>query len=485
MELAIKLKNIQQSFGAKEVLNIPELAIYQNDRIGIIGDNGTGKSTLLRLLKGNLAPDAGEVQRKIDFRYYPQQAPLPKNVADLDGELSSRLALPNHLEGLSGGEQSKFRLAEILSTYELGLLLDEPTTHLDEAGVELLVEELRYYYGTLVFVSHDRRLLNQLATKIWEVAEGGVTVYSGNYDAYREQKESHTLALVKAGEQYQKEKQRLETAIEKKKAQAIKANQLSAKKRKKNIRPDRLSSSKQKDTVQKNLQKTAKALASRLDQLEAPGAQSRQRKIHFPSSQTLTLHNKYPLSGTNFTLQKGNKLLLDRCDFQFSLGEKIALVGDNGVGKTSFLQALIAGDEHLIRSPKVVFSVYQQLAYKLKGTEVLLEYLMKETDYPEKLVRSILHNLGFSQIEINKPISVLSGGEATRLQLARVFVRPANILVLDEPTNFIDLSTIETLEELIRAYPGTVLFTSHDRAFVEQVATKIYKLKDQRLLEVL
>lgn len=233
MELAIKLKNIQQSFGAKEVLNIPELAIYQNDRIGIIGDNGTGKSTLLRLLKGNLAPDAGEVQRKIDFRYYPQQAPLPKNLADLDGELSSRLALPNHLEGLSGGEQSKFRLAEILSTYELGLLLDEPTTHLDEAGVELLVEELRYYYGTLVFVSHDRRLLNQLATKIWEVAEGGVTVYSGNYDAYREQKESHTLALAKAGEQYQKEKQRLETAIEQKKAQAIKANQLSAKKRKK------------------------------------------------------------------------------------------------------------------------------------------------------------------------------------------------------------------------------------------------------------
>lgn len=199
----------------------------------------------------------------------------------------------------------------------------------------------------------------------------------------------------------------------------------------------------------------------------------------------MTLHNKYPLSGTNFTLQKGNKLLLDRCDFQFGLGEKIALVGDNGMGKTSFLQALIAGDEHLTRSPKVVFSFYQQLAYQLKGKEALLTFLMKETDYPEKLVRSILHNLGFSQIEINKPLDVLSGGEATRLQLARVFVRPANILVLDEPTNFIDLSTIEALEELIRAYPGTVLFTSHDRAFVEQVATKIYELKDQRLLEVL
>ena len=208
----------------------------------------------------------------------------------------------------------------------------------------------------------------------------------------------------------------METAIEQKKAQATKANQLSAKKRQKNIRPDRLSSSKQKDTVQKSLQKTAKALASRLDQLEAPDAQSRQRKIHFPSSQMLTLHNKYPLTGTDFTLQKGNKLLLDRCDFQFGLGEKIALVGDNGVGKTSFLQALIAGDEHLTRSPKVVFSFYQQLAYQLKGKEALLTYLMKETAYPEKLVRSILHNLGFSQTEINKPLDVLSGGEATRLQ---------------------------------------------------------------------
>lgn len=127
--------------------------------------------------------------------------------------------------------------------------------------------------------------------------------------------------------------------------------------------------------------------------------------------------------------------------------------------------------------------IVRQLAYQLTGSESVLVYLMKKTDYPEKLVRSILHNLGFSQEEIRKPIAVLSGGEATRLQLALVFLRPANILVLDEPTNFIDLATVEALEELIRAYPGTVLFTSHDQAFVEQVASQIYEMKDKQLVE--
>ena len=486
MELAVKLKNIKKSYGIKDVLHIEELTVYQNERIGIVGSNGSGKSTLLRLLKGEIQPDSGQVQREIDFLYYPQipQAGLITPAKkELDGELISRFGLTKNTPGLSGGEQAKFRLAELLSGYEMGLLLDEPTTHLDITGIQLLVEELRYYYGTLLFISHDRTFLNELATKIWEVQDGQVTVYSGNYDAYQEQKALQEAVTNKAQDQYQKEKQRLEAAVAAKKAQAEKSRQLSAKKRQKNIRPDRLSSSKQKDTVEKNLQKTAKALASRLEQLQAPESSQRLQKIKFPPSKTVALHNKYPFIGTGFTLKR-EEILLEQVDFQFALGEKIAIVGANGVGKSSFLNAILENNEHIIRSPKVVCSIYQQLAYQLQGPESVLHYLMKQTEYPEKLVRSILHNLGFSPGEVHKPLTVLSGGEATRVELASVFVRPANVLLLDEPTNFIDLATIEALENLIQAYPGTVLFTSHDQAFVDKVATQVYQICERQLVRI-
>lgn len=487
MELAVKLKNIKQSYGTKDVLSIEELAVYQNERIGIVGSNGSGKSTLLRLIKGELQPDYGQVQREIDFLYYsqiPQEELVTRQTKELDGELVSRFGLTKNTPGLSGGEQAKFRLAELLSGYEMGLLLDEPTTHLDAPGIQLLIEELRYYYGTLIFVSHDRTFLNELATKIWEVKDGQVTAYSGNYNDYQAQKALQESVAAKARDQYQKEKQRLEAAVVAKKAQAEKSSQLSAKKRQKNIRPDRLSSSKQKDTVQKNLQKTAKALESRLEQLDVPEVSQKQRSIKFPPSKTVVLHNKYPLVGTDFMLKQGEKILLEPADFQFALGEKIAIIGANGVGKSSFLNGLLKEEEHLLRSPKVVFSIYQQLAYQLRSSESVLHYLMKQTDYPEKLVRSILHNLGFSQGEIHKSLAVLSGGEATRVQLALVFVRSANILLLDEPTNFIDLATIEALENLIQAYPGTVLFTSHDQVFVEKIATQVYQMKDRKLIQI-
>ncbi|MDN6244710.1 MAG: ATP-binding cassette domain-containing protein, partial [Tetragenococcus koreensis] len=153
-KLTVKLTNIQQNFGAKEILNIEELSVYENDRIGIIGGNGQGKSTLLKIIHGDLIPE-GEVQRETEFNYYPQIAELDElfNIDSLDWELVSQFAIPkNNVQTLSGGEESKFRLAQLLSVYQMGLLLDEPTTHLDQESIKKLVEELRYYYGTLLFV---------------------------------------------------------------------------------------------------------------------------------------------------------------------------------------------------------------------------------------------------------------------------------------------------------------------------------------------
>lgn len=185
--------------------------------------------------------------------------------------------------------------------------------------------------------------------------------------------------------------------------------------------------------------------------------------------------------GQTVTLYAGEKLLLDRVDFQFSLGKKIAITGDNGTGKSSLLQHILNGGEGVTVSQKVRVSFYKQMDYKLKDTTPIIDYLMKQTDYPENTVRSVLDHLGFRQTELSKPVCALSGGEATRISLAVVFIRPSNVIVLDEPTNFIDIQTIEALESFIKHYPGTVVFTSHDQYFVEKTADQIWKVTDQTL----
>lgn len=229
-QLSVKINNLIKNYGSKEVLNIEELSTYQTDRIGIVGANGQGKSTLLKLIAGVVDPDSGTIQKENSFHYFPQIAEVTEKTDALDWALFGRFSIPtNELATLSGGEETKYRLAQTLSSYQLGLLLDEPTTHLDQQGIHVLIEELQYYYGTLIVVSHDRYLLNQLATKIWEVDQGKVTEYAGNYDSYRQQKEQAAQRIDWEAAQYQQQKQQLTQAIQKKKEQAIKSSRISEK----------------------------------------------------------------------------------------------------------------------------------------------------------------------------------------------------------------------------------------------------------------
>lgn len=484
-KLIIQLKNIEVRFAAKDILTIPSLAVYENEKIGIIGDNGSGKSILLKLIAKELEPAGGKVESQIDFPFFRQIADVnEQNSPDLEGELLSRFNIPsNKVETLSGGEQTKYRLTQILSDYQPGMLLDEPTTHLDQKACRQLIDELKYYYGTLLFVSHDRSFLNALADKIWEVKEGSVIEYKGNYEAYRQQKKNEKIRHHHDFENYQKEVNRLKKGIESKREQAAQTARVSTKNKKKNIRPDRLSSSRQKDTVQKNLQKKAKAMVSRLDQLKEVQAIKEEQKIVFPAHKTVEIHNPYPIRAENVSITFGNKLILDQLNFQVPLGKKIALIGENGAGKSTLLRAIRMQKPGIILSPKAVIATYDQMDYQLQSFRPLVDQLMSETDWPESTVRTLLNKLGFSQLEINKPLNVLSGGEATRIAIASLFVRPSNILLLDEPTNFIDLATIEALEIFLKAYQGTVLFTSHDRYFVEQVADEEWKLAAGKLIQ--
>lgn len=480
-ELAIQLNNVSKSYGQRELLRVEHLAVYQNEKIGIIGANGNGKSTLLKLLAGEILPDLGNIQREVDFAYFEQMTDLQES-SQLDGELLSRFNVPlNPLETLSGGEGTKYRLVQVLSNYQLGLLLDEPTTHLDKAGIDYLISELQYYYGTLLVVSHDRYFLDKIAEKIWEVADGTIKVYHGNYSDYAEQKEAELEEQANAYEQFNKEKQRLEQAVKVKQAQAARLQNVSNKQANKRINPGRLAASKSKDSVVKATQKSAKAMESRLNQLEVKEKIETSREIQFPTQKFLEIHNPYPIMGEDIRLIRGDKLLLDQASFQFELNQKIALIGDNGSGKSSLLKWIIDEGEGITLSPKVKFAVYQQMDYKYVTSQTLIDYLISQTESKESFIRAILSNLGFSQSQITSPMNQLSGGEASKIAFAEVLTTPSNVLVMDEPTNFIDIQTINALEKTIESYPGTVLYTSHDQYFVQTVADQVYEISNYQL----
>ncbi|EOT29401.1 ATP-binding cassette domain-containing protein [Enterococcus saccharolyticus] len=221
---------------------------------------------------------------------------------------------------------------------------------------------------------------------------------------------------------------------------------------------------------------------SRLEQLKEVQTVDCLTTIKFPKHETAAIHNPYPLRIEKLSITYEGKIILDEIDFQLPLGKKVAIVGANGAGKSTFLRAILTQHSSVIVSPKAQIATYRQMDYKFTSQQPLLRALMAETDWPEGTVRSLLHHLGFTQEEVLKPLAVLSGGEATRIAIAQLFTRPSNVLLLDEPTNFIDLVTIRALELFLTEYDGTVLYTSHDAHFIA-LADEVWKLENGKLIQ--
>lgn len=481
-KVCLELENVELTFFDKVILDIPRLAVHQFDRIGIVGKNGAGKSTLLKLLHGQIQQDRGAVHRFSDFGYFDQLAePVEK---ETDYELLGKLAVPStDIRYLSGGEQTRMKLAQLFSTYHEGLLIDEPTTHLDTTGTTFFIDELTYYYGALVLVSHDRFVLDKLVTKIWEIEDGKVTEYTGNFSDYVAQKELQHKQQQEQHEKYVKEKNRLLKAAEEKMKKAEKitdANKRMAKKDTKAM-ANRMFETKSKGTSQKAVQRAAKGIEQRVEQLEAVDAPEKERSLHFHQTAALKLHNKFPIMADRLTLEVGNNRILKEASFQFPLGSTIAITGKNGSGKTTLLQHIIQHGEGISLSPKAVIGAYHQMSYQFEKAETVLAYMKDKSDYNESKIRAVLHAMNFTGNDLKKKTSALSGGEAIRLVLCQLFLGRYNILILDEPTNFLDIFCIEALERFLKAYEGTVILVSHDRTFTERVADTVYVLEDQQL----
>lgn len=478
----IELENIEVSFLDRVVLSIPRLAVHQFDRIGIVGKNGAGKSTLLKLMNGQMKPENGQVKRFIDFAYFDQLT-IPEKT-EVEYELKGKLSIPEtEVESFSGGELTRLKLAQLFSNYHEGLLIDEPTTHLDTEGIQFFIEELTYYYGALVLVSHDRFVLDKLVTKIWEVEDGIVTEYTGNYSDYVVQKELQKRQQQDQHEKYLKEKTRLIKAAEEKMKKAEKITQANGRMSKKETKAkaNKMFMTKSKDTSQKAVQRAAKAIEQRVEQLEAVEAPKEEQMIHFHQSNALQLHNKFPIMADRLTLKAGEKILLEEASFQFPLGQTIAITGKNGSGKTTLLRHILKRGEGVTLSPKVVIGAYEQMDYQFTTDESVLGYMKERSDYDERKIRSVLHSMGFTGNDVKKNVRHLSGGEAIRLVLCQLFLGRYNVLVLDEPTNFLDVFCIEALERFIKAYEGTILLVSHDRTFIDRVADCVYVIEDKKL----
>ena len=419
--------------------------LEDKEKAAIVGINGSGKTTLLRCILGIEEADEGSIafskEKKMDY--------LAQQHADIETENED-------YDTLSGGQKTRKRLEEILQEKPDLLILDEPTNHLDIGSIQWLEKVLKRYDGAVLLVSHDRYFLDKIVTKVIDLERGKVRMYQGNYSAYAEKKRQLREAEWKAFQNQQAEIKHQEAVIEKLK------------------QFNREKSIKRAESREKML--------SKVERLEKPEELKNEMKLLFSPRES---------SGNDVLMAKelgksyDGRRLFSHGTFSLQRGEHVALIGDNGTGKTTLLKilnGLIQADEGEFRlGSKVKIAYYDQEHAVLHMEKTLFEEI--QDTYPEMnntKVRNVLAAFLFTGDDVYKRIQDLSGGEQGRVSLAKLMLSDANFLILDEPTNHLDIQGKEVLEEAIRNYEGTVLYVSHDRYFINKTATRIIELFSNR-----
>ncbi|WP_053361080.1 Vga family ABC-F type ribosomal protection protein [Bacillus sp. FJAT-27251] len=438
------------------LLDIEKLQIEKGDVIGLVGRNGCGKTTLLEILSGKKGPESGAVSRN--------------GTCDLLPQLKRTDSIK------SGGEVTQEYIKMALASSPALLLADEPTTHLDAGHIAWLEKKLGNWQGALVLVSHDRAFLDALCTVIWELEEGKVKAYKGNYSEYAAQKELERRQHEQAFEKYEKKKRQLEEALALKVKKAERATKA----------PKRVSLSEARITgakpyfakKQKKLEQTAKAIETRLEKLEKVEKAREAPAIKMELHNEESFRNRIIFRVEKLKGQIGKKALWREASFQVRGGDKLAIIGANGSGKTTLLKKLLSEEKGITISPAVKVGYFSQNIDILDVEKSILENVSSDSSQEESIIRTVLARLHFFRDDVHKPVGVLSGGERVKVALAKLFVSDLNTLVLDEPTNFLDLQSVEALESLLKDYSGSVLFVSHDRRLVENVASSILEISN-------
>ncbi|TAE31329.1 MAG: ABC transporter ATP-binding protein [Cytophagales bacterium] len=516
----ISITNLSYYLGSRALYDSASLHIKPNQKIGLIGLNGTGKSTLLRIINGEYQPDGGTISKAGDvtlgflnqdllsyqtddsilsvaMQAFERQNQLQKRIDELLHEMETNYtddlvdklgkaqeefeALDGYsvqskaeeiMEGLgfstedlqkplrqfSGGWRMRVMLAKLLLQKPSLLMLDEPTNHLDLPSIQWVEKYIQTYEGAVIVVSHDREFLDNVIDVTVEVAGSKLNLYSGNYSFYLEEKALRNEIQKGAFENQQAKIRQTERFIERFKAQATKAKQA---------------------------QSRVKQLA-RMERVDDVIDENARVNFKFQFS---TQPGRHILHLDDITKHYGPKRILTGADIRLERGDKVALIGANGRGKSTLLR-IISGSEPLNDGRRtlghnVSFSFYAQHQLEsLSVEDTLLEELKHANPTKsEGELRGVLGCFLFSNDEVFKKIKVLSGGEKSRVALAKVLLSQANFLLLDEPTNHLDMQSVNILIQALEQYEGTYVVVSHDRFFVSQIANKIWYIEDEQIKE--
>ncbi len=520
--MILACRDLQKAYGIDVILERISFTLEEREKAAIVGVNGAGKTTLFRILTGEISADGGEfyLKKETTTGYLAQNLQIDSgrtiyeemlsvfekiiqteaNLREIENEMGglhgqalaekmeeyaalqhyfeqndgygyqSRLKgvlkglgfaeseFSRPLSQLSGGQKTRVHLAKLLLSRPELLLLDEPTNHLDIASIEWLEDFLRSYPGAVLIISHDRYFLDRIVTKVIEIEHKKSVVYNGNYSAYWQQKEKNREVQQKAYEMQQREIKHQEDVI----------RTLRSFNREKSI--------KRAESREKVLEKM-----ERIDRPEAAPEQMRLTLTPFLTSGNDVLHAE------DLSKSYGRQTVFRHVSFDVKRSEKVAIIGPNGVGKSTLFRMLlkeIPSDSGLIRFGTNVFvGYYDQEQAKLDESKTIFQEIADT--YPTLTagqIRNMLAAFVFMGDDVFKPISALSGGEKGRVSLAKIMLSKANLLMLDEPTNHLDMFSKEVLESAINRYEGTCVYISHDRYFINKTAEKILELTPEGVI---
>ena len=525
--IVLQVNKLTKSFSGINIVENVQLEVHQRDRVALVGRNGAGKSTLLKMIAGEMAADSGDliIPKGIRIGYLEQHSgidssltiwdemmtvfepiramerrirSLEKQMADPDvysnpdeftrvtseyDELQTEFKSSNGyqyesdtrsvLHGmrfypedyekqvnlLSGGQKTRLALAKMLLSKPDLLILDEPTNHLDIETLGWLEKYLVGYEGALLIVSHDRYFLDEIVTIVYEISRTKVSKYVGNYSAYLSEKARNYERDLKLYEREVSERANLEDFVQRNIARA--------------------STSKMAQSRRKVLERT--------DWMESPDGDEKSARFTFSVDRQ---SGNDVLAIDNLAIGYDNGPVSENLNMRVYRGERIAIIGPNGVGKSTLLKTIVKHHSPLFGEIKygtnVQFGYYDQEQATLVGTSTVLEELWHEWPLMnEKDIRGVLGRFLFTGDDVGKPVTSLSGGEKARLSLAKLMLQKSNTLILDEPTNHLDLDSKEILENALDDFPGTIVFVSHDRYFINRLATKVIDINANSAIEYL
>lgn len=516
--ILLQLNNVSKSFDGEEIFSDVHFEVKSHEKIGIVGRNGAGKSTLMKIIAGVDGYDSGNVSKikNLKVGYLTQQMTLDTDhtvweemskpfahlkqmeqemqaetnwLADHADEYESDIfkehmaryeALSNQFERLegyqfeskiktvlhgldfneedfnrpvndfSGGQKTRLSLAQMLLSEPDLLLLDEPTNHLDMETTQWLEDYLNYFKGAIVIISHDRFFLDKTVNQIYDVALGAVQHYVGNYSKFITQRDQYYQKRMQEYERQQAEIKRLETFVEK------------------NI--TRASTS--------GMAKSRRKVLEKIERIDKPMLDARSANIQFDFDRN-TGNDVYHIRNLEIGYAEP---VIAPITMEITKGNHLAVIGPNGIGKSTFIKTVAdripkLGGE-IIHGANLRVGYYDQKQAEFKSNKTILDYVWDQyPTMPEKDVRAVLGRFLFVQDDVKKIINDLSGGEKARLQLALLMLERNNVLILDEPTNHLDIDSKEMLEQALQDFEGTLIFVSHDRYFINQLANKVFDMQ--------